>query len=64
MDISGSSTTRSGASSKTIKGTKSTRQQFSTAFQYWFDEDGVLVQEQFEADIVKFLANTEATHIE
>ncbi|KAG0342581.1 hypothetical protein BG004_005655 [Podila humilis] len=43
---------------------KATHQEFSTAFQYWFDEDGVLAQDVFEADIAKFLANTEATHIE
>ncbi|KAG0296989.1 hypothetical protein BGZ96_008025 [Linnemannia gamsii] len=66
MDISGqsSSTSSAGTSKTTVKGKKSTHQQFSTAFQYWFDEDGVLAQENFEADIVKFLANTEATHIE
>ncbi|KAF9907557.1 hypothetical protein EC991_010853 [Linnemannia zychae] len=60
MEVSGSSS----STASSIKGKKATHQQFSTAFQYWFDEDGVLVQEQFEADIVKFLANTEATHIE
>ncbi|KAF9426875.1 hypothetical protein BGZ94_005873 [Podila epigama] len=43
---------------------KATHQEFSTAFRYWFDEDGVLAQDVFEADIAKFLANTEATHIE
>ncbi|KAF9335027.1 hypothetical protein BG006_001016 [Podila minutissima] len=43
---------------------KATHQEFSTAFQYWFDEDGVLAQDAFEADIAKFLANTEATHLE
>lgn len=43
---------------------KATHQEFSTAFQYWFDEDGVLAQDAFEADIAKFLANTQATHIE
>jgi signal peptidase complex subunit 2 len=59
MDVSGSS-----SSTASLKGKKSTRQQFSTAFQYWFDQEGVLAQEQFEADIAKFLANTEATHIE
>ncbi|KAF9098262.1 hypothetical protein BGX29_000011 [Mortierella sp. GBA35] len=64
MNISGSSSSSSTGSKTTIKGKKSTHQQFSTAFQYWFDEDGVLAQEQFEADVVKFLANTEATHIE
>jgi len=64
MDISGSLSSSVGPSKTAIKGKKSTQQQFSTAFQYWFDEDGVLAQEQFEADIVKFLANTEATHIE
>ncbi|KAF9933765.1 hypothetical protein FBU30_004566 [Linnemannia zychae] len=58
MEITGSS------SSAGIKGKKSTYQQFSTAFQYWFDEDGVLAQEQFDSDIAKFLVNTEATHIE
>jgi signal peptidase complex subunit 2 len=61
---SSSSTSSAGTAKTTIKGKKSTHQQFSTAFQYWFDEDGVLAQDQFEADIVKFLANTEATHIE
>ncbi|KAG0197118.1 hypothetical protein BGX28_009373 [Mortierella sp. GBA30] len=60
MDFSGSSSSPS-SSSKTRK---STHQQFSTAFRYWFDEDGVLAQDLFEADIAKFLANTEATHIE
>ncbi|KAF9117171.1 hypothetical protein BGX27_000020 [Mortierella sp. AM989] len=51
----------SGASLKTKK---SAHQQFSTAFYSWFDEDGVLAQDQFEANIENFFANTEATHIE
>ncbi|KAF8976067.1 hypothetical protein BGZ46_008592 [Entomortierella lignicola] len=54
MEFSGTS-----ASSKTKK---STHQQFSTAFHSWFDEDGVLAQDLFEADIAKFFANTEAIH--
>ncbi|KAI8600857.1 signal peptidase complex subunit 2 [Dissophora ornata] len=53
----------SGSSAKT-KIKKATHQQFSTAFRFWFDEDGVLAQDQFEADIAKFFANTEATHVE
>ncbi|KAF9956105.1 Signal peptidase complex subunit 2 [Modicella reniformis] len=51
-------------SSGSLKSKKTTHQQFSTALRFWFDEDGVLAQDQFEADILKFLANTEATHIE
>ncbi|KAG0366856.1 signal peptidase complex subunit 2 [Gamsiella multidivaricata] len=53
-------------SGKTASSTtkKSTHQQFSTAFRYWFDEDGVLAHDLFEADIAKFFANTEATHVE
>ncbi|KAF9189531.1 hypothetical protein BGZ51_005604 [Haplosporangium sp. Z 767] len=64
MNISGSSTVSSSSSSTVSKTKKSTHQQFSTAFRYWFDEDGVLAQDLFEADLSKFLANTEATHIE
>ncbi|KAG0315292.1 hypothetical protein BGZ99_007547 [Dissophora globulifera] len=62
MDFSGA---RAGSGSSSVTKTKKwTHQQFSTAFRFWFDEDGVLAQDQFEADIVKFLANTEATHLE
>ncbi len=64
MNFSGSSTTSSSGSSKATKTRKATRQQFSTAFRFWFDEDGVLAQDLFEADVAKFLANTEATHVE
>ncbi|KAG0002392.1 hypothetical protein BGZ79_003073 [Entomortierella chlamydospora] len=53
----------SGASA-TTKTKKSAHQQFSTGLNSWFDEDGVLVQDQFEADMTKFFTNTEATHIE
>lgn len=52
------------ASASSAPKKKATHQEFSTAFQYWFDEDGVLAQDAFEADIAKFLANTEATHVE
>ncbi|KAG0217095.1 signal peptidase complex subunit 2 [Mortierella sp. GBAus27b] len=48
----------------TTKRVKRTHQKFSTAVNYWFDEDGVLDSDSFEADIAKFLANTEATHSE
>ncbi|KAF9989036.1 Signal peptidase complex subunit 2 [Mortierella antarctica] len=64
MDFTGSSTTSSSGSSKTTKARKATHQHFSTAFRFWFDEDGVLAQDLFEADLTKFLANTEATHVE
>ncbi|GJJ77338.1 signal peptidase complex subunit 2 [Entomortierella parvispora] len=50
--------------SKSSKSKKSTHQQYSTAFRFWFDEDGVLAQDLFEADMEKFLANTEATHLD
>lgn len=46
------------------KSRKLTHQQFSTSLNYWFDEDGVLDQELFGADILKFVSNTEATHTE
>ncbi|KAF9898221.1 hypothetical protein BX616_004330 [Lobosporangium transversale] len=43
---------------------KSAHQRFSTAFQFWYDEDGVLVNDYFEADIKKFFTNTEAAKTE
>ncbi|KAF9363633.1 hypothetical protein BGX34_003675 [Mortierella sp. NVP85] len=51
-----------GSSSAKLR--KVTHQQFSTALNFWFDEDGVLDQELFGADIQKFVSNTEATHTE
>ncbi|KAG0045870.1 hypothetical protein BGZ83_008916 [Gryganskiella cystojenkinii] len=54
----------SGSATAPGKAKISTHQEFSTAFRFWFDEDGVLAQDLFEADMEKFLANTEATHLD
>ncbi|KAF9425959.1 hypothetical protein BGZ76_002993 [Entomortierella beljakovae] len=51
-------------SSGAVKAKKIVHQEFSTAFGSWYDEDGVLAQDQFEADLAKFFANTEAVHLE
>ncbi|KAF9976990.1 hypothetical protein BGZ73_007296 [Actinomortierella ambigua] len=63
LDLSVSVTPNSSASSSKAKA-KAAKQSFSTAFGSWFDEDGVLARDVFEEDIRRFVANTEATHLE
>ncbi|KAF9583612.1 hypothetical protein BGW38_009038 [Lunasporangiospora selenospora] len=55
---------RKSSGSVAPKPKKATHQEYSTAFRFWFDEDGVLARDLFEADLKKFLANTEATHLD
>ncbi|KAF9161975.1 Signal peptidase complex subunit 2 [Actinomortierella ambigua] len=64
LDLSVSITPNSTSASSSKAKAKVANQTFSTSFGSWFDEDGVLVREIFEEDLRRFIANTEATHME
>ncbi|KAG0223311.1 hypothetical protein BGW42_005984 [Actinomortierella wolfii] len=64
LDLSVSITPSSTGSSSPKTKAKATKQSFSTAFGSWFHEDGVLARDIFEEDLRRFVANTEATHME